>query len=270
MGKWFKSIGNFNHTVYLLKDFFVDSEIDYTPSCNSTKPQTIHFNKSLFLVPFSLLQAVVFYMSIFGAAFSLFLVYNVLGNVPFYIAILKPFSARRQKFILFREMVIALFILLSFGFFGHNILTFIGITGHIISIAGGILLLLISLTMIFPKHTVEGLPEHEPMIVPIATPAMAGPGSIAAVMLYAQQIQVPWKIIAVIFFAWLPSLAIIMAASLIRDIVGEKGLIAFERFGGLLISLIAVQMITSGTITLIKDNFDVASKPQTTHVGRPH
>lgn len=209
-------------------------------------------------------------MTIFGAAFSLFLVYNVLGNVPFYIAILKPFSARRQKIILFREMVIALFILLAFGFFGHNILTFIGITGHIISIAGGILLLLISLTMIFPKHTVGGLPEHEPMIVPIATPAMAGPGSIAAVMLYAQQIGTPWKVVAVIFFAWLPSLAIVMAASLIRNVIGEKGLIAFERFGGLLISLIAVQMITSGAINLVKDNFNIDTKPKVESVRRPH
>src|SRR3990167_4646602 len=107
-------------------------------------------------------------MTIFGAAFSLFIVYNVLGNIPFYIAILKPFSPRRQKIILLREMTIALFILFAFGFFGEEILHFLGITGSIISVAGGLLLLLISLTMIFPKHTVGGIPDHEPLIVPIA------------------------------------------------------------------------------------------------------
>lgn len=199
-------------------------------------------------------------MTIIGAAFSLFVVYNVLGNIPFYIAILSPFTPRKQKLILLREMTIALGILLAFGFFGDEILSFLGITGGIIGIAGGILLLLISLTMIFPKHSVEGMPEHEPLIVPIAMPAMAGPGSIAAVMLYAHTFDALWKVSLVIFFAWVPSLAILLAASNIKRFIGEKGLMAFERFGGLLISLIAVQMLTSGVISLIKENFEIESK----------
>ncbi len=200
-------------------------------------------------------------MSIFGAAFSLFVVYNVIGNIPFYIAILKPFEPKRQKMILVREMTIALFILFAFGFWGDNILNFLGITGGIIGIAGGILLLLISLTMIFPKHTVGGVPDHEPLIVPIAMPAMAGPGSIAAVMLFSNTIQVPWKVAAIIFIAWIPSLFILLAASYIKYLIGEKGLMAFERLGGLLISLIAIQMLTSGTISLVKENFP-SSAPQ--------
>ena len=191
--------------------------------------------------------------------------YNVLGNVPFYIAILKPFTPRRQKMILFREMTIALFILFAFAFSGEGILKFLGITGEIISISGGILLLLISLTMIFPKHTVGGIPDHEPMIVPIAMPAMAGPGSIAAVMLYAHEIVIPWQIATVVFLAWLPSLGIVMAASFIKNLVGEKGLVAFERLGGLLISLIAIQMITSGTIQLIKHSFNIEVTPKAIH-----
>lgn len=200
-------------------------------------------------------------MTVLGAAFSLFVVYNVLGNIPFYIAILKPFDAKRQKMILVREMTIALFILLAFGFWGDEILHFLGISGGIIGIAGGILLLLISLTMIFPKHTVGGVPDHEPLVVPIAMPAMAGPGSIAAVMLYSHTIQVPWKVAAIIFVAWLPSLLILLAASYIKYLVGEKGLMAFERFGGLLISLIAIQMLTSGAISLVKENFNIAITP---------
>ena len=194
-------------------------------------------------------------MTLFGAAFSLFIVYNVLGNIPFYIAILKPFTPRRQKFILLREMLIALGILFLFGFAGDAVLRFLGITESIIGIAGGLLLLLISLTMIFPKHSLGGAPDHEPMIVPIATPGMAGPGSIAAVMVYSHHIQVWWKVSTIIFMAWLPSLLIVLAASNIRYLVGEKGLIALERFGGLLICLIATQMIASGSIKLVKENF---------------
>ncbi|MBS0585771.1 MAG: MarC family protein [Verrucomicrobia bacterium] len=194
-------------------------------------------------------------MSILGSAFSLFLVYNVMGNLPFYIAILKPYDAKRQKIILIREMLIALGILFLFGYAGDSILHFLGITKGIIGVAGGILLFLISLTMIFPKHTTGGIPEHEPFIIPIATPCMAGPGSISAVMLLAETLGSPMEVALVIFLAWLPSLAILLVASYIRYLVGEKGLIAFERFGGLLIALIAVQMISSGVVNLVKDNF---------------
>lgn len=197
-------------------------------------------------------------MWIFTAAFSLFLVFNVLGNLPFFIAILKKYSVKRQKMILLREMIIALFILFAFGFFGDEVLYFLGISEGIIGISGGILLLIISLTMIFPKpHSEAGLPEHEPLIVPIAIPTMAGPGSIATVMLFSKQLEGSWLIALIIFLAWLPSLAIVLAASNIKSLIGERGLVAFERLGGLLISLIAVQMITSGSVKLVREHFDV-------------
>jgi multiple antibiotic resistance protein len=195
-------------------------------------------------------------MGILGSAFSLFLVYNTLGMLPFYIATLSSFSPKRQKAILIREMLIALFILLLFGFCGDSVLKFLGITGHIMSISGGILLFLISLTLIFPKDNEPINPtKQEPLIVPIAIPTMAGPGTIAAVMLYANQFDDPWKTSAVIFLAWIPSLIIVLSATSIRHIVGEKGLAAFQRLGGLLISLVAVQMITSGIINLVKESF---------------
>lgn len=202
-------------------------------------------------------------MSIFAAAFSLFLVFNMLGNLPFFIALLKPFSQKRQTVIVIREMVIALGILFLFGFFGENVLKFLGIGDGIIGIAGGILLLIIALTMVFPKHTNEAPSSlnHEPMIVPIATPGLAGPGSITAVMLYGSQIDGAWKVALIIFLAWIPSFIILLAASYIKHIVGERGLIAFERFGGLLMCLISIQMITSGIIKQVKTNFHCPEKP---------
>lgn len=139
-------------------------------------------------------------MSIISAAFSLFVVYNVLGNIPFYIALLQPYTPKRQRIILFREMLIALGILFLFGFCGDCVLNFLGIRESIIGIAGGVLLFLISLTMVFPKHAVEEIPDHEPFLVPIAIPGMAGPGSIAAVMLYSHEIATTWKMFLVIFF----------------------------------------------------------------------
>jgi multiple antibiotic resistance protein len=211
-------------------------------------------------------------MTIFAAAFSLFLVYNVLGNLAFYIALLKPYTPRRQKMILVREMIIALGFLFLFGFFGENVMNFLGISHGIIGIAGGVLLFIVALTMVFPKHTKEQTESNiEPMIVPIAIPGMAGPGSLSAVMLYGSQFDATWKIALIIFLAWAPSLVILLAASFIRNLIGEKGLIAFERFGGLLMCLISIQMIASGIIQQVKINFDYTPKPkQELTTSTPH
>ncbi len=202
-------------------------------------------------------------MTIFTAAFSLFLVYNILGNLAFFISLVKPFPAKRQKIILIREMFIALAVLFLFGFCGESILSFLGISEGIIGIAGGTLLFIVALTMIFPKHADESSTEttSEPMIAPMAVPGMAGPGCISAIMLYGSQFDTALQISLIIFLAWIPSLIILLAASYIKNLIGEKGLIALERFGGLLMCLISVQMIASGIIQQVKINFDCKPKP---------
>ena len=124
-------------------------------------------------------------------AISLFFVINALGNIPLYLALLGRYSMKKQRTILIREFVIALLILLAFNYFGAKIFEFLGITQPILGMAGGILLLLISITMIFPSHTVDKVPKHEPMIVPLATPVIAGPGSITAVMLFSSRVGDP-------------------------------------------------------------------------------
>ena len=202
-------------------------------------------------------------MTIFTATISLFLVFNVLGNIPFYIAVLKKYTPRRQKLILVRELLFATLILYIFTFFGDAVISGMGISGGTLGIAGGVILFIISITMIFPKHQDDGLPDHEPYIVPIAIPCMAGPGSITTVMLYAQTFKEVWATPLVIVLAIIPSLILLLLASNIKYLVGEKGLIAFERLGGLLICLIAIQMITTGTIKVVKENFYQGSGNQT-------
>lgn len=122
-------------------------------------------------------------------AISLFFVINVLGNIPLYLALLGRYSVKKQRMILIREFAIALLILLAFNYFGAKIFEFLEITQHILGMAGGILLLLISIIMIFPSHEGEKEPKHEPMIVPLATPVIAGPGSITAVMLFSLRVR---------------------------------------------------------------------------------
>ena len=203
-------------------------------------------------------------MTFFSATISLFLVFNVLGNIPFFIAILKPYTPRKQKWVLVRELFFAAIILFMFSVFGEGVLDGIGISAATLGISGGIILLFIAITMIFPKHDNTGLPEHEPYIVPIAMPCLAGPGSITAVMLYSHKFPQFWTTPLIIVCALVPSLLILMLASNIKYLVGEKGLIAFERLGGLLICLIAVQMITSGTIKTVKEHFPTKTRRYST------
>ena len=117
-------------------------------------------------------------MTVFAMTLSLFFVLNSLGNVPLFVGLLGRFTVKKQRRIICRELVIALGILLLFNFFGDNLLKMLGISQPCLGVAGGTLLFIIALGMIFPRtsDSVE-VKETEPMIVPLATPIVAGPGS---------------------------------------------------------------------------------------------
>ncbi|MBI3236766.1 MAG: MarC family protein [Chlamydiales bacterium] len=203
-------------------------------------------------------------MSIFAVTLSLFLVLNVLGNIPLFIGFLSKFDIRKQKKIITRELLVALFILLLFNFFGDDILRLLGISQPIIGIAGGTLLFIIALSMIFPRTTDkkqnEISPRQEPYIVPLAMPLVAGPGAIATVMVYAEQLHNPWLMTGIIIMAWVPAYLILLFSTNIKYVLGTKGLIACQRLGGMLICLIAVQMFTSGVMTLLQEAFHIPTK----------
>lgn len=198
----------------------------------------------------------------FGAiTAAIFFVLNATGQIPLFLGLLSRFDQKRQIMIITRELVIALGILLLFTFFGDFILHVLGISRAIIAIAGGVLLFLISLTMIFPKSTGDGQPKaltHEPMIIPLAMPIITGPGAISAVMLYSHDTGNPFLVAGAAIAAWVPSLIILLLGSSIKQILGEKGLIAVERLGGMLVCLLGTQMFTNGTMSLIKDYFNIS------------
>lgn len=196
----------------------------------------------------------------FGAiTAAIFFVLNATGQIPLFLGLLSRFDQKRQLIIITRELVIALMILLLFTFFGDFILHVLGISRAIIAIAGGVLLFLISLTMIFPKSTGNEAKAltHEPMIIPLAMPIITGPGAISAVMLYSHDTGNPFLVAGAAIAAWIPSLIILLLGSYIKQILGEKGLIAIERLGGMLVCLLGTQMLTNGLLGLIKDYFSI-------------
>jgi multiple antibiotic resistance protein len=207
-------------------------------------------------------------MPLFSVATSLFFVLNSMGNVPFFVGILSSYPVKRQRRIIIREMLIALGILICFNFFGDEILNILGIDKCVVGIAGGTLLFLISLTMIFPKKNHLKVPNREPFIFPLAIPAIAGPGAITAVMIYSQQVQNSFWMLLPIGLAWLCSSLVLLASSNIKLFLGQKGLIACERLGGMVISLIAVQMFTTGIMGLVHDNLTHCSEEILLHAKK--
>lgn len=207
-------------------------------------------------------------MSVISVTTSLFFVLNALGNVPFFVGILSSYSAKRQRQIIIREMLIALFILVCFNYFGDQILHVLGIDHCVVGIAGGILLFLIALSMIFPKKNHLKVPNREPFIFPLAMPAVAGPGAITAVMIYSQQVHNTSWMLLPIGLAWLGSSLILLASSNLKLLLGQKGLIACERLGGMVISLIAVQMFTTGVMGLFEKGANHCSPENQTHVEK--
>lgn len=196
-------------------------------------------------------------MDIFWLSFSLFLVMDSVGCIPLYIAILKGLPEHRQYLIILREMFVALIIMILFNFAGEALLDALNISHESISVAGGMILFILGLKMVFPssKRDDEILKIKEPFIVPLAVPLIAGPAVLATVMLYAHQEASELKMLGAIFFAWLASLIVLLPSPYLAKKLGEKGILAIQRLMGLILILLAVQMFLNGIHDFVVTTF---------------
>lgn len=190
-------------------------------------------------------------VNLLALAVTLFLVLDPFGNAALFHSILARIPEERRRRVLARELLIALVILLGFLFVGKYLLAFLGVRPATLSISGGILLFLIALGMVFPTRSVLGeIGEEEPFIVPLAVPLMAGPSSIALILLTATKYPKEIPAIALaISGAWLVSAVILHFSPALLRLLGTKGTRALERLMGLLLILVAVQMFLDGVST---------------------
>ncbi len=172
-----------------------------------------------------------------------------LGNIPLFMTTLKKVDDERKRRVVLRELLIALVILVAFLFLGQYLLQALHLSQTALTTAGGIILMIIALKMIFPsKHaSLEEDVEGEPFIVPLAIPYVAGPSAMATSLLLISGNPGRWLdwLIAVLI-AWFVSALIIYFASYFAKFLGEKGLIAIERLMGMLLITVAVQMLLTG------------------------
>jgi MarC family membrane protein len=185
-----------------------------------------------------------------SATVLLILITDPLGNIPLFVSCLRGVSPKRRTIVILREVAIAFMILLTFMVVGDGFLRMMSLTDQSLRIGGGIVLFLIALRMVFP-HPDGPLGGDtrggEPLIVPLAIPALAGPSALATVMLLTS--QAPGKM-----FEWIGALTVtmivcaivLMLAERIQAWLGERAMMAFERLMGLVLVAISVEMMLGG------------------------
>lgn len=186
----------------------------------------------------------------------LLLVMDPVGNIPLFVALLRNVAPARRRLIIIRECAIAFALLLFFIFFGRAILDLLGLSDSSLNIAGGVILFLIALRLIF-KHPegvfgADGI-EAEPFIVPLAIPSIAGPSAIATIVLVVS--RAPERIfewVGALAIASAITLALLLAGDRIARLVGNRGLAALDRMMGLILTAIAVEMLLKGIESFVR------------------
>jgi multiple antibiotic resistance protein len=192
-------------------------------------------------------------LSVFTIALTLFLIANPVGNSPAIIALIKDFDFKRQRFIAFREAMLALLLALFFQYFGEIFLNALQIKPFAVTITGGLLLFAVALSMIFSFHesTEEAKQvKQEPFFVPIATPIISGPGLLATIMMFSQRENNNFKITMAILITWVGVTVVMTFSPYLQKLLGKRGLAGMEQLMGMILALISMELIVKGSSML--------------------
>lgn len=179
----------------------------------------------------------------------LFIVIDALGNLPFLISLSEGMSKHEQRKTIHVAILTAAIVGLAFLFFGQFILSVMGISVGSFAIAGGIILLVLSIKYMTTGRIVEIIKEEMVAVVPIGTPLIVGPATITTLLLLTTQFQLYMVLISFalnLLIAW----GIFLVSNWIAGFMGQGGLKAISRVFSLLLAAIAVNMIIRG-LTLL-------------------
>jgi multiple antibiotic resistance protein len=186
---------------------------------------------------------------------TLFVVIDPPGLVPLFIALTRGMDDAKRRAMAQRACLIATSLLLMFGIAGETILGFVGISMPAFRIAGGILLFLTALDMLFERRTQrrEGQhadPDHDPSVFPLATPLIAGPGAIATMILLVGEGGGTWAatgaVLALMAFMMLVTFGFLLASPPLERLLGRTGTIVITRLLGMLLAALSVQFVIDG------------------------
>ncbi len=195
-------------------------------------------------------------MAFFITAFTtMFVVIDPFGTTPIFVALTQGMDAATRRKIAIRSCLTAVCILIAFAAFGEAVLGFVGISMPAFKVAGGALLFLTALDMLFDRRTkrredrAEEEDHSDPSVFPLAIPLIAGPGSIATIILLAGQnpgIQGIAAACAVMLGVMLVVFVFFLAGGMIARILGKTGLNVLTRLLGMLLAALSVQFILDG------------------------
>lgn len=178
----------------------------------------------------------------------LFLIIDPLGKISTLLQLMHKVEAPRERIVLFREMAIALGLMLIFSVLGEWIFLFLVLSESGVDISAGIILFLTALRILFPRMK-EKLPPvlgGEPMLVPIAVPLIASPALLAMVMIFSHIQSSYGEMVWAIVCAWMASVAVLFFAKPLHRLLGNNGLIGVERLMGMILVMLAVQRVIEG------------------------
>ena len=174
---------------------------------------------------------------------TLFIIIDAPALTPLYIALTQGMTEKQRRAIGLRACLTAGFLMLLFLFLGEAVLGFSGISMPAFRIAGGVLLFLTALDMLFDRrqarrssNAAEGAadPGHDPSVFPLAIPLITGPGAIATIILLAVNL-----VIVFLFF---------LASPIIERVLGRVGINVVTRVLGMLLAALAIQFIIDGLV----------------------
>lgn len=190
---------------------------------------------------------------LFATFLILFFVMDPVGNIPLFLVVLERIPVHKRRWIITREILFAMVILIIFLYAGNSILGYLKISQFSLKISGSLILFLISIKMIFPpssnkKTSIFGdLPEGEPFIFPLAVPSLAGPSAIITVILLSNQNPEKMELwLFAILLSCSVSLLILLASNWIARYAGKKGIFAMEKLMGMILTAISVEMLLKG------------------------
>jgi MarC family membrane protein len=189
-----------------------------------------------------------------SATILLILITDPIGNIPIFANALKHVAPERRSRVILREVMIAFALLLTFMFIGEGFLRVMNLSELSLQIGGGVILFLIALRMIFPPPNVVTVElMGEPLIVPLAIPAIAGPSALATVLLLVSQApekRLEW--IAALCVTMTVSAVVLVLAERIQRVAGDRFVVALERLMGLVLVAVSIEMLLRGIKLFIK------------------
>ena len=180
-----------------------------------------------------------------SATILLLLITDPLGNIPIFADALKTVPIARRPRVILREVLIAFVLLLAFMFLGDGFLRVMNLSQLSLQLAGAVVLFLIALRMVLPPPPAPAEETTtEPLIVPLAVPALAGPSALATVLLLVSQApERRWEWVAALSVTMAVCALVLVLAERIQQWVGPRVLQAFERLMGLVLVAVAVEML---------------------------